>query len=93
MNRKTILYIAASVDGFIAREDGSIDWLDDFEGEGDNGYGDFYQTIDTVILGRSTYEHIKVLTADFPYKDKTCYVLTKTPDRFQMNMSYSFMKI
>ncbi|MDS9995763.1 dihydrofolate reductase family protein [Bacillus atrophaeus] len=82
MNRKTILYIAASVDGFIAREDGSIDWLDDFEGEGDNGYGDFYQTIDTVILGRSTYEHIKVLVADFPYKDKTCYVLTKTPDRF-----------
>lgn len=34
MDRKNVLYIAVSLDGMIAREDGSIDWLDEFEGEG-----------------------------------------------------------
>lgn len=65
MDRKNVLYIAVSLDGMIAREDGSIDWLDEFEGEGDNGYSDFYQTVDTVVLGRSTYEHVKVPNAGF----------------------------
>lgn len=37
MDRKNVLYIAVSLDGMIAREDGSIDWLDEFEGEGNNG--------------------------------------------------------
>ncbi len=83
MERKTVLYIAVSLDGMIAKEDGSIDWLDEFEGEGDNGYSDFYQTVDTVILGRSTYEHVKVLTPVFPYQDKTCYVFTGSPDSYQ----------
>lgn len=41
MERKTVLYIAVSLDGMIAKEDGSIDWLDEFEGEGDNGYSHF----------------------------------------------------
>ncbi|MCK8099917.1 hypothetical protein C7B63_09325 [Bacillus halotolerans] len=82
MDRKNVLYIAVSLDGMIAREDGSVDWLDEFEGEGDNGYSEFYQTVDTVILGRSTYEHIKILTPDFPYQDKTCYVFTGTPDSY-----------
>ncbi|MDL9993665.1 dihydrofolate reductase family protein [Bacillus stercoris] len=83
MDRKNVLYIAVSLDGMIAREDGSIDWLEEFEGEGDNGYSDFYQTVDTVILGRSTYEHVKVLTSVFPYQDKTCYVFTGSPDSYQ----------
>lgn len=78
-----MLYIAVSLDWMIAKEDGSIDWLDEFEGEGDNGYSDFYQTVDTVILGRSTYEHVKVLTPVFPYQDKTCYVFTGSPDSYQ----------
>lgn len=83
MNRKNVLYIAVSLDGMIAREDGSIDWLDEFEGEGDNGYSAFYQTVDTVILGRSTYEHVKILIPVFPYQDKTCYVFTRTPGSYQ----------
>lgn len=83
MDRKNVLYIAVSLDGMIAREDGSIDWLEEFEGEGDNGYSDFYQTVDTVILGWSTYEHVKVLTPVFPYQDKTCYVFTGSPYSYQ----------
>ncbi|MFD9625867.1 dihydrofolate reductase family protein [Peribacillus muralis] len=76
-NRKTVLYIASSLDGFIAREDGSLDWLYATEGEGDNGYGTFYETIDTVIMGNKTYQHTKVLADEFPYKDKKCYVFSR----------------
>lgn len=53
-----VMYIATSMDGYIAREDGSIDWLEETEGAGDNGYGDFFKNIDTVIMGNKTYQQI-----------------------------------
>ncbi|OLN23014.1 hypothetical protein BTO30_06450 [Domibacillus antri] len=44
---KAVLYIAASADGYIAREDGSVDWLDDVSGDGgDNGYSVFYEEME-----------------------------------------------
>jgi len=49
MSRKVILFIATSLDGFIAKEDDDLQWLYDTEGEGDNGYSEMYQTIDTTI--------------------------------------------
>jgi dihydrofolate reductase len=73
-----ILYIAMSLDGYIARPDGSVDWLDDVEGEGDNGYSDFYRQVGTVVMGRNTYEDVLKLTNDFPYAEKPCYVLSRT---------------
>ncbi len=42
--RKVVLYIAASIDGYIAGENGEIGWLNEFEGEGDNGFASLYQT-------------------------------------------------
>lgn len=75
---KVILYIAMSLDGYIARPDGSVDWLHDVEGEGDNGYSDFYSQVGTVIMGRNTYEEVLKLTDEFPYAGKPCYVLTRT---------------
>ncbi|CAM5696845.1 hypothetical protein LSPH24S_07673 [Lysinibacillus sphaericus] len=45
MNRKIVLFVATSVDGFIAKEDDDLQWLLESEGEGDNGYMDMYQTI------------------------------------------------
>nr|WP_046180136.1 dihydrofolate reductase family protein [Domibacillus tundrae] len=76
---KNVLYIAASLDGYIAREDGSVDWLDDVEGDGtDNGYLAFYETIDSLLMGRGTYEKVLELTDDFPYSGKKCYVLSRT---------------
>nr|WP_263326845.1 dihydrofolate reductase family protein [Neobacillus sp. Marseille-Q6967] len=75
--RKIVLYIAASLDGFIAREDGSIDWLEAAEGEGDNGYSAFYDTVDTIIMGNKTYQHTKVLADEFPYRGKKCYVFSR----------------
>lgn len=75
MKKPTVMYIATSLDGYIAREDGSIDWLE--ETEGDNGYGDFYKNIDTVIMGNTTYQQIHTMAEEFPYQDKACYVFSK----------------
>jgi dihydrofolate reductase len=52
--RKIIVYIAISADGFIARLDGSVDWLDRSRPKGNYGMGEFYQSIDTVLWGRKT---------------------------------------
>ncbi|WP_427180696.1 dihydrofolate reductase family protein [Paenibacillus sp. TC-CSREp1] len=76
---KTILYIAISLDGYIARLDGSVDWLFDVEGDGgDNGYAAFYQTIGSVVMGRSTYEEVLTLSEDFLYADRPTYVLSRS---------------
>ena len=55
-NRKIIVYIATSADGFIARSDGSVDWLDRPRPKGNYGMGAFYKSIDTVLWGRKTCE-------------------------------------
>jgi dihydrofolate reductase len=52
--RKIIVYIATSADGFIARSDGSVDWLDRPHPKGNYGMGAFYKSIDTVLWGRKT---------------------------------------
>ena len=75
--RKVVLYIAASLDGYIATEDHNLDWLFAVEGDGDNGYTEFFDTVDTILMGRTTYdwvmEHEK---GEFPYKGKECYVFS-----------------
>ncbi|WMT42534.1 dihydrofolate reductase family protein [Paenibacillus sp. D2_2] len=77
-NNKIVLYVAMSLDGYIARTDGSVDWLFDVEGDGgDNGYGEFYSTVGTVVMGRLTYDEILKLSEEFPYADKPCYVLSR----------------
>ncbi len=53
--RKIIVYIATSADGYIARSDGSVDWLDRPRTAGDYGMGAFFKTIDTILWGRKTY--------------------------------------
>ena len=72
------VFIATSLDGFIARLDGSIDWLTDRdEKPGDTGYQEFMAVIDTVVLGRKTYE--TVLEFGFwPYEGKQVEVLSST---------------
>lgn len=82
--RKVILYIATSLDGYIACEDGDISWLSMVEVPGeDYGYGEFIKTVDTVIMGRKTYDKILSFGIEFPHRDKECYVITrqqKPPD-------------
>ena len=76
--KKLVLYIAMSLDGFIAKKDNSLDWLFRTSCEGDNGYYDFYETVDTILMGRKTYDQILILeNGKFPYKNKKCYVFTR----------------
>lgn len=74
--RTIILYIAMSLDGYIADPDGAVDWLDEAEGEGDNGYSAFYETVDTIIMGRATYNQVLTFGCAWPYAGKRCYVFT-----------------
>jgi dihydrofolate reductase len=53
--RRIIVSIATSADGFIARPDGSVDWLDRPRPKGSYGMGAFYKSIDTILWGRKTY--------------------------------------
>jgi len=55
-NRKIIVYIATSADGFIARVDGSFDWLDRPSPRGNYGMPAFFASIDTILWGRKTYD-------------------------------------
>ena len=81
-NREVVLYIAESLDGFIAREDDDIVWLDMVAAEGeDYGYGEFLKSVDTVVLGRKTYEKVKSISTESPYTGKKVYVLTKDTDK------------
>ena len=76
------LYIATSLDGYIARKDGNLDWLNNFPNPNqiDYGYTEFYAGIDTVILGRKTYDEILGFGVDWPYTDSTTYVLSTNTD-------------
>lgn len=76
---EVIYYVAASLDGFIATETGGLDWLKPFESSGeDYGYGAFYRTIDSVIVGRTTFEQ-SLDFAEWPYPDKPVWVLSSRP--------------
>jgi dihydrofolate reductase len=70
------VFIATSLDGFIARSDGRIDWLSRVERPGeDYGYGRFFASVDTLIIGRNTYETARGFDP-WPYAGKRCVVLT-----------------
>ncbi len=80
-NLKASVYIATSLDGFIARENGDLDWLPAIEnapGGEDYGYKEFMDSVDVIVLGRNTYE--KVLTfGGWPYGKKPVVVLSSRP--------------
>lgn len=73
MKRKVILYIAVSIDGFIADTQGGIDFLGEVTVDkpvSDDSYERFYETIDTVVMGRTTYQQVvEELSPDhYPYR-------------------------
>ena len=75
MTVKISVYIAASLDGFIARKNGDLDWLPLGEQGGEDfGYAEFMSTVDHVVMGRNTFE--KVLTFGEWHYDKKVIVLT-----------------
>lgn len=75
MPLKVSVYIATSLDGFIARKDGGLDWLPvPVEGGEDYGYAEFMSAIDFIVMGRNTYE--KVLSFGGWHYDRKVIVLT-----------------
>ena len=73
--RRLKLYIATSLDSYIAGPNGEIDWLE-AGGDLDYGYQEFYSSIDTALMGTATYK-LTLTVDDFPYPDKTNYVFTR----------------
>jgi dihydrofolate reductase len=73
---KCSVYIAMSLDGFIARANGGLDWLGTVQRAGeDYGYQKFFDTVDTLIVGRNTYDTALGFDA-WPYAGKRCIVMT-----------------
>jgi len=71
------VFVGVTIDGFLAREDGSFDYLSRFH-DHDHGYSEFMGTIDTLVIGRETYETILGFE-EWPYGDKRVIVLTHRP--------------
>ncbi len=73
---KITYYVATSLDGFIAREDGDVSWLDDMNIDmADAGYDDFFASIDGLAMGRNTYDSV-FNYGSWPYGDKPTWVFT-----------------
>ncbi len=78
--RKVKLYIAMSLDGFIANDKGSVDFIEG-DGSDENNFGtynEFYESIDTVIIGKNTYDQIvnELSPDEWPYEGKMSYIIT-----------------
>jgi dihydrofolate reductase len=74
------IFVATSLDGFIARSDGNIDWLNDAnaaipEGE-DCGYQKFMSDIDTLVMGRNTFEQVLTF-GEWPYGTTPVVVMSR----------------
>ena len=78
--RKIVLFIAMSLDGYIADTDGKVDWLagQDSNVEGDDSYADFVNSVDTVIMGWTTYHQIvtDLSPGEWVYDNLQSYVIT-----------------
>jgi dihydrofolate reductase len=85
--RKIIVYIATSADGYIARPDGDVEWLNRRPHTVDYGMRAFYPTIDTILWGRKTYDWLLAYyktrgrTKGLFDTSRTNYVFSKTPPR------------
>lgn len=79
--RKIKLYIAASIDGYIAGPTGDMDWLMDFPitSKDNYGYDEFRPTVDTVIMGGRTYREIITMPIIWPYENMETYIVTHIP--------------
>jgi len=78
--RKVILYIAMSLDGYIATPNDDIGFLSMVAQEDeDYGYKAFIATVDAVIMGRRTYDKVLSMGFDFPHSNVDAYIVTRTP--------------
>lgn len=78
--RKVFLYISMSLDGYIADKSGRVDWIigDGSDNNSLGSYNDFFETIDTVVMGYKTYHQIvnELSPNEWVYSGKKCFVIT-----------------
>ena len=78
--RKVTLFIAMSLDGYIADKDGGVDWLNGQEEDGENmdTYSEFIKTIDTIIMGWNTYHQVitELSPEEWIYPEQVSFVIT-----------------
>jgi dihydrofolate reductase len=74
--RKIIYYVATSADGYVARPDGDVAWLDRPRPKGNYGMSAFYRSVDTVLMGRKTYE-VALKFGQESYPGKKNYVFSR----------------
>lgn len=88
--RKLILYIACSLDGYIAGPDGDLSFLESVQQPGeDYGYKVFNEQTDTVIMGRKTFDKIMSFGIPFPHKDKEkVYIITRSDMQDYDNITF-----
>lgn len=84
---KNSVYIATSLDGYIADKNGSVDWLNNIPNPDNNdfGFAEFLENIDAIVMGRKTFQQIRSFGL-WPYS-KPVYVLSSTLDRIPDELS------
>lgn len=88
MSKTNSVFIATSLDGYIADQDGRIDWLHAISNPNniDMGYAEFTSNIDALVMGRTTFETVCSFDMDWPYQ-KPVFVLSNTlteiPEQYQ----------
>jgi dihydrofolate reductase len=88
--RKVVIYIAASLDGYIADSEGSVDWLPPVSVDEDYGYTEFLATVDATLLGRTTYDQVLTF-GEWSYPKLTNYVFTHQPPAEAAHPSVRFV--
>jgi dihydrofolate reductase len=86
---KCSVFIATSLDGFIARKNGDLDWLPGSDGEAggeDYGFRAFFESIDTLVMGRNTYE-LALTFKEWPYRGKRVVVLSSGFPKMPKNLA------
>ena len=87
--RKIILYISSTLDGFIAKPNNDLSFLEKMHIEGeDYGYADFTSKIDTVIIGSKTYQWVIDQGFEYPQANKKVYVITRTEKSANGNITF-----
>ena len=87
MDKKNIVFIARSLDGFIAGKNGELDWLELIPNPNnvDMGYSALMNEIDAIVMGRTTYETVIGFGIDWPY-EKPVFVLSNSINKVQDNL-------
>ena len=89
---QVVLYLAISVDGYLADEQGGVDWLsgDGSQPDATSSYPAFLNTVDAIVIGWTTYHQLitELSPNSWPYEGRPCYVVTHRQEEDQEHISF-----